>query len=45
LDELGEVDYIVTSPPYFNILRNDSKGTRNNSGKQYRMAAREGIEF
>lgn len=45
MDELGEVDYIVTSPPYFNILRNDSKGTRNNSGKQYRMAAREGIEF
>lgn len=45
LDGLGEVDYIVTSPPYFNILRNDSKGTRNNSGKLYRMAAREGVEF
>ena len=45
LDELECVDYIVTSPPYFNILRNDAKGTRNNSGKLYRMAAREGIEF
>lgn len=45
LDEVDCVDYIVTSPPYFNILRNDAKGTRNNSGKQYRMAAREGIEF
>ena len=45
LSELGEVDYIVTSPPYFNILRNDSKGTRNNSGKQYRMSARDGVEF
>lgn len=45
LDEIGEVDYIVTSPPYFNILRNDSKGIRNNSGKLYRMSAREGIEF
>lgn len=45
LESIGEVDYIVTSPPYFNILRNDAKGTRNNSGKLYRMAAREGIEF
>ena len=43
--DFGEVDYIVTSPPYYNILRNDSKGTRNNSGKQYRMAARDGVEF
>jgi DNA modification methylase len=45
IDDIGMVDYIVTSPPYFNILKNDSKGTRNNSGKAYRMAAREGIEF
>ncbi len=45
VENIGEVDYIVTSPPYFNILRNDAKGTRNNSGKLYRMAAREGIEF
>jgi len=45
IDEIGEVDYIVTSPPYFNILKNNSKGTRNNSGKLYRMAAREGVEY
>jgi len=45
LSDVGMVDYIVTSPPYHNILRNDSKGTRNNSGKLYRMAAREGIEY
>lgn len=45
LPNIGEVDYIVTSPPYFNILRNDSKGTRNNSGKLYRMSARDGVEF
>jgi DNA modification methylase len=44
IDSIGEIDYIVTSPPYFNILKNDSKGTRNNSGKLYRMAAREGVE-
>ena len=45
LDNVETVDYIVTSPPYFNILRNNSKGTRNNSGKLYRMSAREGVEF
>jgi len=45
LDNIQQVDYIVTSPPYHNILHNDSKGTRNNSGKDYRMAAREGVEY
>lgn len=45
LEEVGMVDYIVTSPPYHNILRNKSKGTRNNTGKNYRMAAREGIDY
>lgn len=45
LDDIGMVDYIVTSPPYHNILRNDSKGTRNNSGKNYRMSARDGVEY
>lgn len=45
LDTIDTVDYIVTSPPYFNILRNNSRGTRNNSGKLYRMSAREGVEF
>lgn len=45
LEDIEEVDYIVTSPPYFNILKNASKGTRNNSGKSFRMSAREGVEF
>lgn len=46
LDNLdAEIDYIVTSPPYHNILRNKSKGTRNNNGKSYRMSARDGIEY
>ena len=31
IDEIGLVDYIVTSPPYHNILRNKSKGDK----KQY----------
>lgn len=45
LDSINNVDYIVTSPPYHNILRNNSKGTRNNTGKSYRMSAREGVEY
>lgn len=45
LDDLDMVDYIVTSPPYYNILKNDAKGTRSNNGKAYRMAARDGVEY
>lgn len=40
------VDYIVTSPPYHNILRNKSKGIRNdNSQKGFRNGSRQGIEY
>jgi DNA modification methylase len=40
------VDYIVTSPPYHNILRNKNSGTRSdNSHKGYRNGARQGIEY
>ena len=45
LDEVDDVDYIITSPPYHNILRNTSKGTRNNTGKNYRMSARDGVDY
>ena len=45
LGEIEQVDYIVTSPPYHNILRNSSKGIRHNNGKQFRMGARDGITF
>jgi DNA modification methylase len=41
----GKVDYIVTSPPYHNILRNNSRGIRHNNGKQYRIGARDGVEY
>jgi DNA modification methylase len=44
IGQVGTVDYIITSPPYHNILRNDGKGLRHWSGKQYRMAARSGVE-
>ncbi len=45
LDYVNTVDYIVTSPPYHNILRNNSKGTRNNTGKNFRMSARDGVAY
>ena len=39
-------DYIVTSPPYHNILKNKSSGIRSdNSSKGYRNGARQGIEY
>lgn len=45
IETLEEVDYIVTSPPYHNILRNSSKGTRHDNGKLYRMSARDGVQY
>lgn len=46
ISSLPPVDYIVTSPPYHNILQNKSKGIRNdNSHKGYRNGARQGVEY
>lgn len=45
LQQVSAVDYIVTSPPYHNILRNDGKGIRHANGKAYRRGARDGIEY
>lgn len=40
----SSIDYIVTSPPYFNILKNKSEGLRSDkSGKGYRNGARQGV--
>lgn len=39
------IDYIVTSPPYFNILKNKASGLRaNKSEKGFRNGARQGIQ-
>lgn len=39
-------DYVITSPPYHNILKNNSKGLRkDNSKKGYRNGARQGVEY
>lgn len=44
--KLPEVEYIVTSPPYHNILKNDSKGLRKDaSEKGYRSGSRVGVEY
>lgn len=46
LDQISDVDYIITSPPYHNILRNKGKGIRkDNSDKGYRSGSREGVEY
>ena len=43
---LGPADYIVTSPPYHNILKNTSQGIRkDNSHKGYRSGSRKGVEY
>ncbi|MCR2112243.1 site-specific DNA-methyltransferase [Campylobacter upsaliensis] len=47
LQELEDesIDYIVTSPPYFNILKNKASGLRaNKSEKGFRNGARQGIQ-
>ena len=44
--KLGKVDYVVTSPPYHNILRNTSEGIRaDKSKKGYRNGSRQGIVY
>lgn len=46
LDDIEDVDYIVTSPPYHNILQNKGAGLRSdNSDKGFRNGSRQGIEY
>lgn len=46
VDSLPEVDYIITSPPYHNILRNNSKGIRKDASlKGFRNGPRLGVEY
>lgn len=45
VEKVDTVDYIVTSPPYHNILRNNGKGIRHANGKAFRRGARDGVEF
>ncbi|MEB7461493.1 DNA methyltransferase [Staphylococcus equorum] len=46
LENIPQVDYIVTSPPYHNILKNKGNGIRDDRSKKgYRNGSRQGIEF
>ena len=45
LEKFQQVDYIVTSPPYHNILRNKGEGLRKQSEKGFRSGSRIGIEY
>lgn len=45
-NKVGKVDYVVTSPPYHNILRNTSDGLRaDKSKKGFRNGSRQGVEY
>lgn len=41
----SKIDYVVTSPPYHNILRNKGNGIRHLNDKKYRVGARDGVEY
>ena len=45
IKDVQQIDYVVTSPPYHNILKNSGQGTRKYNNKPFRMGAREGIEY
>lgn len=42
---LNTFDYIVTSPPYHNILRNNGKGLRDTKENGFRTGPRIGVEY
>ena len=45
LDALEKVDYIVTSPPYHNILKNKGAGLRKVNKNGYRNGSRTEVEY
>jgi DNA modification methylase len=45
LKKIQAVDYVVTSPPYHNILRNKGEGLRKQSEKGFRNGSRIGVEY
>jgi DNA modification methylase len=42
---LNNVDYVITSPPYHNILKNKGGGLRSESKKGFRTGSRIGVEY
>ena len=45
LGNLNNIDYIVTSPPYHNILKNKGAGIRKENKKGYRNGSRTGVDY
>ena len=45
MEKLPEIDYIVTSPPYHNILKNKGAGLRAKKTNGYRTGSRQGVEY
>jgi|TARA_R110002033_G_scaffold169169_1_gene209570 DNA modification methylase len=45
LENLNNIDYIVTSPPYHNILKNKGAGIRKENKKGYRNGSRIGVDY
>ena len=43
--KLKEIHYIVTSPPYHNILKNKGQGLRTKKKNEYRTGTRIGVEY
>ena len=44
-ETLNNIDYIITSPPYHNILRNKGEGLRKQNEKGYRNGSRLGVAY
>lgn len=45
IKKLDNVDYIVTSPPYHNILKNNGMGIRKSSVGNHRTGSRLGVQY
>lgn len=45
LENLNNIDYVVTSPPYHNILKNKGAGIRKENKKGFRNGSRIGIDY
>jgi len=45
IKKIKSIDYIVTSPPYHNILRNKGSGLRKENEKGFRNGSRIGVEY
>jgi len=45
IENINNIDYIVTSPPYHNILKNKGGGLRKKNEKGYRNGSRIGVEY